>query len=134
MRWFHLLTVFACACGGSVAPHGGSDAGSGSGGDAGSGSGGGSGSGSGGGSGSGSGGGTGDDSGCPQPPSTPEYACDAAAPDAESCGPWQSMATSPRYPLGCVVTTTQEGTYCGPVTCNCTTEFADSGAMWVCPL
>ena len=119
VRWIRLLTVFLFACGGTVATHGGgpeagTDAGtdSGSSGDSGSGS----------------------DSGCPQPPSTPIYACDAGPPDAQGCGPWGSMAASPRYPEGCVVTTTQEGTYCGPVTCNCTTEFTDGGAMWVCPL
>lgn len=77
---------------------------------------------------------TGFDSGCPRPPSSPVYACDAGAPDAQGCGPWGSSAASPRYPEGCVVTTTMEGTYCGPVTCNCTTASLDGGATWLCPL
>lgn len=74
------------------------------------------------------------DSGCPGPPSSPIYGCDAAAPGEQGCGPWNSTNPGPIYPVGCVVTTTMEGTYCGPVTCNCTTELADSAAMWVCPL
>ena len=76
----------------------------------------------------------GNDSGCPQPPSAPIYACDAALPDAQGCGPWGSTASSPVYPMGCVVTTTQEGTYCGPVTCNCSTEPVGGGVGWTCPL
>jgi hypothetical protein len=77
---------------------------------------------------------SGNDSGCPRPPAAPIYACDAAAPDAQTCGPWGSTASSPRYPEGCVVTTTMEGTYCGPVTCNCMTELTDGAAEWICPL
>jgi hypothetical protein len=117
MRWPLLLTALALACGGTVGTRvAGTDAGSDSsaGGD--------------------SGQDAGSDSGCPQPPVAPVYDCDAAPPDAQSCGPWGSTASSPRYPVGCVVTTTQEGTYCGPVTCNCTTEFADGGVTWSCPL
>ncbi len=101
MRWPALLIVSTLACGGNVVAHGGgSDAGgdtvappvdSGAGGAA--------------------------ESGCPSPPSAPVYDCDAAVADAGSCGPWGSTASSPRYRLGCVVTTTQESTYCGPLTC-----------------
>ncbi len=76
-----------------------------------------------------------DDSGCPKPPSAPVYGCEAGAPDAQGCGPWSSPASSPVYPIGCVVTTTMTSTYCGPVTCNCTTSpVGDGGATWICPL
>ena len=83
-----------------------------------------------------SGGEAGNDSGCPQPPSTPSYDCSGATLDAGSCGPWGSTATSPSYPEGCVVTTTMEGTYCGPVTCNCGPAFGspDGGQTWTCAL
>ena len=76
----------------------------------------------------------GTDSGCPQPPNVPIYDCEAGAPDAQGCGPWGSPQSTPIYPIGCMVTTTQQGTFCGPVTCNCTTEFSDSGPSWICPL
>jgi len=76
----------------------------------------------------------GTDSACPQPPPVPVYACEAGPPDAEGCGPWNSSQSTPTYPVGCVVTTTNEGTYCGPVTCNCTKELPDSGPSWICPL
>ena len=76
----------------------------------------------------------GTDSGCPQPPSAPVYACDAGLPDAQGCGPWGSTQTTPTYPIGCVVTTPGKSTYCGPVTCSCSTEFPDSGPSWICPL
>jgi hypothetical protein len=78
----------------------------------------------------------GSDSGCPPPPGAPTYDCTGAAPDAGTCGPWGSTASSPSYPVGCVVTTTMEGTYCGPVTCNCgpTFDSADGGLGWTCAL
>ncbi len=75
-----------------------------------------------------------DSGGCPQPPPVPVYDCDAGPPDAEGCGPWNTTQPTPTYPMGCTVTTTQQGTYCGPVTCNCTKEFPDSGPSWICPL
>jgi hypothetical protein len=74
------------------------------------------------------------DSGCPQPPSEPTYDCDAAVPDAGTCGPWESTESSPRYPVGCVVTTTMEGSFCGPVTCNCMTVPPSGPPGWTCPL
>lgn len=75
-----------------------------------------------------------DDSGCLKPPSAPVYACEAGPPDASGCTPWDSTDTSPIYPIDCVVTTTQQGSFCGPVTCNCTTGFDDGGPTWICPL
>jgi hypothetical protein len=120
VRWPPLLTVLPLACGGTTTGARGSDAGADAsavtdaGGDAGTDG--------------------GSDSGCLQPPAEPVYDCDAATPDAGSCGPWGSTASSPSYPVGCVVTTTQEGTYCGPVTCNCGPGFEDGGVTWTCAL
>jgi hypothetical protein len=78
----------------------------------------------------------GSDAACPQPPSAPTYDCTGATLDAGTCGPWGSSATSPSYPVGCVVTTTMEGSYCGPVTCNCGPSFGlvDGGLTWTCAL
>jgi len=121
------LATLALACGGLAV------GGDGGGGTAGLGGGGTAGGGGAKGAGGTTGGSGGSEGGCPRPPSAPVYACDAAPPDAPSCAPWESDAASPRYPLGCVVTTTLEGTFCGPVTCNCMTGLADA-AQWLCPL
>ena len=68
-------------------------------------------------------------------PSAPVYDCSAGT-DGGSCGPWGSDASSPTYPTGCSVMTTEcdQSFGGGALVCECQTFPGSPTPGWLCAL